>query len=322
MIRKLIPAALAAISVASAANASTITYSLIPGPGGAGTFALTAATSIGDNFGLVNYSVELQGATTIQHVNVSPRGFDVDSGFSYGFPFLRSADNAPVVSAAQDFTGAGFAVYGMGQTAGTLKSLVPASDTFGGGRPDANGTYGAPIVLATGTWVGHPPTIVPGATGFVFTSKGTGGAFGQIDRPTSIVIHSGGCLDCVRIVDATIDNVDPNDPGMVMTTLTASPDSLVPGPYYWSFPYGFSHYQPAPGASRTGAAVQPTIDPITGKFSWNTVGSPLGIYTWGVSAENVLGNGLGFVTLTLVPEPATFALIGLAFSCAVFRRRS
>jgi hypothetical protein len=41
-----------------------------------------------------------------------------------------------------------------------------------------------------------------------------------------------------------------------------------------------------------------------------------------VEAGNGYGEGLGFVKVTLVPEPATLTLIGLAFSCAIFRRRS
>jgi hypothetical protein len=173
MIRKLLIAALAAISVASAANASTISYSMVPTS--ATTWSLTASTSIGDNFGLDYYVVPLTGASTINHANVSPRLFDFDAGLSYGFGFARSPDNQSTISAAQDSTGGGYPVYGLGQTVGTLKSLIPAGDTSGGGKPDSVGTYAAPIVLATGTnptnaW----PVIGATATGFVFTSKGSG----------------------------------------------------------------------------------------------------------------------------------------------------
>jgi hypothetical protein len=190
MMRKLLIAGLAAICMASAANASTITYLILTGFNGLGTFKLTAETSTGDNFGLDYYAVQLQGAATIQHVNVSPKLTDFDAGLTYGFAFARSADNVSVVSAAQDSTGGGVAVYGLGQTAGTLKSLAPVGDTTGSGKPDSVGTYGAPIVLATGTYSRNgPPPVIVSATGFVFTSKGSGGAFGQFAAPTSILIN-------------------------------------------------------------------------------------------------------------------------------------
>jgi hypothetical protein len=191
MIRKGLFAGLAALVVAASANASTITYSLLPN-GGAGTFKLTAETSAGDNFGLDYYAVTLAGAATIQHANVSPKISDVDAGLNYGFSFARSLDNQPVVSAAQDSTGGGVAVYGLGQSAGTLKALIPAGNAAAAGRPDSVGTYTNPLVLATGTFVGLPPTIVTAGgatTGFVFTSQGTGGAFGQFAAPTSIVAN-------------------------------------------------------------------------------------------------------------------------------------
>jgi len=189
MIRKGFFAAAMAVLLASAASASTITYSLIPNPG-PGTFALTAQASSGDNFGIDYYAVELLGAATIQHVNVSPKISDVDAGQNYGFSFARSADNAPVVSAAQDSTGGGVAVYGMGQTPGTLKSKVPATNATAAGRPDALGTYGAPIVLATGTFLnGIAPVIGATSTGFIFTQQGSGGAFGTFGPPTSVVLN-------------------------------------------------------------------------------------------------------------------------------------
>jgi len=190
MIRKAFFAGLAALTLISTANASTITYSLIPGSGGAGTFALTAQASAGDNFGIDYYAVELLGAATIQHVTVSPKISDVDSGMNYGFSFARSADNAPVVSAAQDSTGGGVAVYGLGQIAGNLKALTPAGNATAAGRPDAIGSFASPLVLATGTYLnGVPPVIGTTSTGFIFTQQGTGGAFGTFGAPTSVVLN-------------------------------------------------------------------------------------------------------------------------------------
>jgi len=191
MIRKCLFAGLAALVVAVSANASTITYTM--NPTSATTWSLIAQASAGDNFGIDYYAVELLGATTIAHVNVSPKISDVDAGMNYGFSFARSADNAPVVSAAQDSTGGGVAVYGLGQNAGTLKSWVPAANATAAGRPDAVGTYGVPLVLATGT---NPANVYPvigqTSTGFIFTQQGTGGAFGTFGAPTSVNIVQAG----------------------------------------------------------------------------------------------------------------------------------
>jgi len=192
MMRRLFFAGLAAVCVVSTVNASTITYKMNADT--PTTWSLTAATSAGDNFGLDYYAVTLTGATTISHVNVSPKMTDFDTGGTYGFSFARSLDNAPVVSAAQDSTGSGVPVYGMGQTASTLKSKIPAADASGSGKPDALGTYGAPVVLATGT---NPQGVAPvisttgGAVlGFVFTSNTASGqgAFANFAAPTSISI--------------------------------------------------------------------------------------------------------------------------------------
>jgi hypothetical protein len=191
MIRKGLFAGLAALVVAVSANASTITYTM--NPTSATTWSLTAAASAGDNFGIDYYAVELTGASTIQHVNVSPKINDIDNSLSYGFGFARSLDNAPVVSAAQDSTGGGYPVYGLGQTAGNLRALansVNPGATIGGGKPDANGTYAAPIVLATGTNpAGIYPIIAQTTTGFIFTQQGTGGTFGAFGAPTSVVLN-------------------------------------------------------------------------------------------------------------------------------------
>jgi hypothetical protein len=68
----------------------------------------------------------------------------------------------------------------------------------------------------------------------------------------------------------------------------------------------------------------PSID-NNGLFSWNTVGFPRGIYKWKVNADDGAANDDGFVTVRInqVPEPATFAVFGLAMVglVGVCRRR-
>jgi len=192
MMRRLFFAGLAAIGVASTVHASTITYTMTTPT--STTWALTAATSAGDNFGLDYYVVPVTGALTISHVNVSPKISDIDNGVNYGFSFARSADTVPTITAAQDSTGGGSPVFGIGQSAGVLRTIAdnahPGS-TIAGGKPDSNGTYASPVVLATGTnAVGAPPVIGAAATGFVFTTNSAAAAFGAggFVTPTSVSI--------------------------------------------------------------------------------------------------------------------------------------
>jgi PEP-CTERM motif len=195
MLRKVLFASLAALIVISTANASTITYKM--NATSATTWSLTAATSAGDNFGLDYYVVPVTGASTISHVNISPKGTDIDasSNGSYGFTFARSADGVATISAAQDSTGGGTPVFGIGQIAGTLKALIPAGDTFAGGKPDNLGSFASPVVLATGTNPsGVAPVIGATSTGFVFSTNNSQAAFaaGGFVTPTSVSIVQAG----------------------------------------------------------------------------------------------------------------------------------
>jgi len=86
----------------------------------------------------------------------------------------------------------------------------------------------------------------------------------------------------------------------------------------WSPTLTFMGYtQNYDGKGETGVttpALAPTWDPNTQSFSWDTTGSLRGDYMWKVSATNAGGDGLGTITVAqrAVPEPATFALLGLA----------
>lgn len=187
---KFLAAVMVTLVAAGSATASSITYSLIPGDGGPGTFKLTAQTSAGDNFGLSYYAVALTGVSTISHDNVTPRLTDFETGKTYGFSFARSQDtNISTISAAQDSTGGGLPVYGLGQVAGNLKALTPAGNPTGSARPDALGTFGVPLVLATGTYAQSAPPVIGNTAGFVFTSQGTGSAFGAFAAPDNFIVN-------------------------------------------------------------------------------------------------------------------------------------
>lgn len=75
-----------------------------------------------------------------------------------------------------------------------------------------------------------------------------------------------------------------------------------------------------------------SLDPVTGQFTWNPVGSKAGpknsgtvVYEWTATATNASGTSPATLAIrvTLIPEPATIALMGLAMvgMVGVIRRR-
>src|SRR5262249_4888690 len=128
-----------------------------------------------------------------------------------------------------------------------------------------------------------------------------------------------GAFPAVTVVDATINNVNANDPGSLTHTFQYVQD-VSSGPPTWS-DFAFNSYVPDAGASGTGPAIPATFDPSLHKFSWTTIGSPRGVYTWRVTATvpelpgySTVYSDVGFlhVHITQVPEPASLLLVGLA----------
>lgn len=114
--------------------------------------------------------------------------------------------------------------------------------------------------------------------------------------------------------DATLNKV-------VATTITATGDAPITWGNLTNFSYtpGFGALPAAPGLSK-----QPTWNPATQAFSWDTSGSTRGTYVWNVQATNGVSNDTGSITVEVrtVPEPATLVMIGLAaFGCVGIARR-
>jgi hypothetical protein len=146
---------------------------------------------------------------------------------------------------------------------------------------------------------------------------GNGGAFDGFLNNISIMSPN----VAPTVADAVINNVNASDPGMVMHTFTANDPDM--DPLTWSnFQFGTytaAYGGGAPNGPQPPGSVGATFNPSDQKFSWNTVGSPRGIYTWKVTASDGQGGsdeGMLTVHVTEVPEPASAALLTLAMCVA------
>jgi hypothetical protein len=190
MLRKVFAAVTAVLILAAGASAATITYTLdksVPG-----TFTLKAATSAGDNGGLVFYSVPLignvltvdnRGPNVINSANFAPAGFG-----AFRSADITSASANPIISGSQDVVSGPPAnrIYGFGQEISSyaLKGIVPAF------QPDATSdlVWNAPMLLATGTYTGSlafAPLTNAEMTGNVWDApQGSGAPQGTIQLVT------------------------------------------------------------------------------------------------------------------------------------------
>lgn len=186
---------LVVFACAACASAASVTFTFSYNDNGkgvftAGSFAVYAFTSPGDNAGLAAYILTLDTGSglTVR----SPFAVFVDEeafteSRTAGFSALRGASGLESHAALDTFSGMGITQYGIGQTRGDLISLQPdryvltspaARTVYGDGnfnnpivdfRPF---TYGQiPVLLATGT--GGFPTIVS-AQANVFRSARNG----------------------------------------------------------------------------------------------------------------------------------------------------
>ena len=122
------------------------------------------------------------------------------------------------------------------------------------------------------------------------------------------------------VVDHAVNNVVAGD--FVTHTFTANePDGDT---VTWNG-FAFDSYTPAYGGQGTGPAAAANFIAGSQDFSWNSLGSPRGIYKWLVTANDKDGSDAGCITIhvTSVPEPVTASLLGLAaLGLLRYRRRA
>jgi hypothetical protein len=297
---------------------------------GTGTWHLYAVDDGTTTFGIRNYSITLAGASAINHR--SPFGSYIDENGdtqAVGFNDLRSGTNVNPIVAGQGLVNP-TRIGGLGQTAGDFPSKISNEQSVSQTSSGQWGLYAdipaVPIISG------------PGASGQVrnalFIAEGTGSpsvTSASVSLWTSPDLSSSAfatsysnVMPCFcspsppTVQNAVINNVAADNPGSVTHTFSAYGSSTIT----WS-DFQFESYTPAFGGSGTGPASPATFDPSTRQFVWNSVGSPIGIYKWTVTAANFLGSDQGTLTVNVtVPEPATALLVGLAaIGLGGYRRR-
>jgi len=159
MIRKIFFAGLAALLLATSANAATIIGVYLDPPStagagatstrtGAGTFHLYGADDNAGSFGIATYSISLGPAVTASS-NRSPVSTISDSNGdnqSAGYSMLRSSTNANPMTGAENLPGqTPFLIKGLGQTAGSFANVAAAAPQPAAVvGPTTSGSWGGP----------------------------------------------------------------------------------------------------------------------------------------------------------------------------------
>lgn len=191
MIRKVFFAGLAALVLASSANAAVIIGVLADptstaGGGststrsGVGTWQMYALDTDPASFGISSYNITMTGATAINHrapvTTVNDENGDPQTA---GFNLLRTATNANPIQAAQNLPGqTPFLLTGFGQTASNFATKATAIDplaTVVG--PTTSGSWGVYPGLAATNASSY------GSGAWIFLAEGTYAAGGA--KPTA-----------------------------------------------------------------------------------------------------------------------------------------
>jgi hypothetical protein len=294
------------LSLSSAAYGAVVTLDLVLDPtvpgctgctlSGPGTWNVFARASIGDNFGIARYQVAIRGVNFLIHRSPRTVVDPEETADPAGFTLLRSLNGQDVTVGGFDFhasqdtvTPSNYLVRGFGQETSSFALEIPGH-TFG--SPQTQTSWNAALFLTEGRYA-------EGATPFINFDLTTVGVFsestGTLTEAALVGPPELETNDPPVVADGLIDNVMAGHPNSannpVVHTFTATDDEPV-SELVWGG-LAFDSYTPGFGGTG-GAPWKPAaFDSDTQIFSWDTTGSPRGIYKWNVNATDM--NGVGWV---------------------------
>jgi len=323
-------------TTASAGIPSSGSFNLTSNRSGAGTWHLYVVDDTTGSFGINNFKVQLNGTVPLITNRSTQTQFEDENGefqpAGFADPTVRSAANVNPISGGQPL-GSPYRITGLGQATSNYAEKFPDAVSFSATTNGQWGNYatdptGGPagkswLFLAEGTYTGAAPTIdlansnvvVYTAADFSTSTFGTLEVFGGAANLPPVIADAAdqGGVTAGDIVTTTFTATGPED-GQTVTFSNAVLSSAVLAFPGWPIP-------------------NPTFDGVVnpdGTFSWDTTGWRRGTYTIDVTATDngtpagVSVGGSFVVTVTQVPEPSTFALLGIAVAGMVgmARRRN
>jgi hypothetical protein len=303
---------------------------------GAGRWHLYAMDTNEGSLGLAQYNIGITGSpTTVLHRSPSTtiQDPDTESNFSAGFTLLRNqqAGATAFIQASQNLPD---------QTPYIIDGFGRAAGNFVAQKNESNPLHNVIGPTTSGQWGNYATDMAPPAAGaglsWVLLAEGqyTGqpGSLGIGTASTAVYYNGSFTTPAASLVElipfgpgGTEPDIGDLDEGMVPRNAVVGlgPLPVLNTPDPAALTWELVSFTGSALPSDSPAAVNPT----TGEFSWDTNAStPVGPFSAVIRATNGIGDG-DTATLrfeTFVPEPASFALFGIAMvgALGLVRRRN
>jgi hypothetical protein len=234
MMRKVFYAALAALIMASSANAGVIVGLLLnpasTAGGGAtstrlgnGSWQLYALDDSSTDFGISSYNIAMSGTTALNHRSPVSTIDDVNGDpQSAGFNLLRTGTNVNPIQGSQGLPGTTpFLITGFGQTASDFitksTAIDPSAVTVGPTTSGVWGNYNSPVLssptLLTGQGFPAAAALVAAGKKWVFIAEGLGPVNVTDVASAVITVYSTSGGQSAAATTSIIHLVDSPEPG-------------------------------------------------------------------------------------------------------------